>query len=509
MNQASTTESIDSRPGRLQWQSAIAMAVLYTTPVFFVLRLDQVNDTDVWWHMSVGRWIAQHGIPRTELFSAFAGGKPWSAYSWLFESMLFWLYQKLGLLGIAAYSATMVVAIAATVHHLIRRLNSDFTLGAGLTFLAMYTMGRLYTPRPWLLTILLFALELNILMKVRKNGDTRELLWLPLIFAVWANVHIQWVNGLVVLGIALVESIAAQWSSAIKTELRASKAAYIFLACIAATLVNPYGWGIYRVAFGLANQMGELSQISEFSALPFRSFDDWCVLFLALASSGALAWKHRFVFFETALLAFSIWVSFRSQRDVWLLAIAASAILASSLQTTAQKELRLGIRPVLIVVLATGILVALAFRATRFDNSDLQVKMAADLPVRAVETIKQQDLEGPLYNDLNWGGFLIWSLRMPVSMDGRTNVYGSDKIIRSYETWRLYPGWDSDPDLLNAKLIIAPVSTPLTQALRVQPCLRRVYEDQLAAVFVLNMAQNLETISATTNFCAAREKLFD
>ena len=56
-------------------------------------------------------------------------------------------------------------------------------------------MGRLYTPRPWLFTILLFILELDILMRARRTGRLRGLLWLPAIFALWANVHIQFIDG--------------------------------------------------------------------------------------------------------------------------------------------------------------------------------------------------------------------------------------------------------------------------------------------------------------------------
>ncbi|MGC2613413.1 MAG: hypothetical protein WA354_05220 [Terracidiphilus sp.] len=507
MNVAPTVQTVESRSRSraLQWQQSIVMAILYATPVFFVLRLDQVDDTDVWWHLRTGQWIAQHGtIPHAELFSAFAAGKPWTAYSWLFELIVYSLFHKFGLIGIAIYTSAMVVAITVGVHSLVRRLNSDFTLGVGITFLAMYTMGRLFTPRPWLLTILFFTLELNILMRSRQSGKARELLWLPLIFALWANIHIQFVDGLLVLGIALAESLLAKWSPVIKTNLKPSSMVAIFLACIAATLVNPYGWGVYKVAYGLADQMGQLSQISEFSAVPFRSLDDWCVVLLAFASLGALAWARRFLFFETILLAFSIIISFRSQRDIWVITVAGSAILAAALQSSAGGEFRLGFSAIPFIVLATALLVVLAFKEMRFDNAELQVKMAADLPEHAVEVIKQQHLGGPLYNDLNWGGFLIWSLRLPVSMDGRTNVYGSEKIIRSYETWNANPGWDSDPDLLRANLIFAPAEAPLVQLLRFQPCLRVAYEDQLAAVF---LAQNNQTGDVANSFCASREKL--
>ena len=85
---------------------------------------------------------------------------------------------------------------------------------------------------------------------------------------------------------------------------------------------------------------------------------------------------------------------------------------------------------------------------------------------KQVETIKQQGWTGPIYNDYNWGGFLIWSLDRPISIYGRNTDFGVENVLRSFATWNGSPGWDSDPDLVKANLIIAPVGSPLVQLLR-------------------------------------------
>lgn len=508
MNLAVSTDLHEAQSLKLQWTQAIALSVLYAIPVFFALRMDQVTDTDVWWHLRIGQWIVEHkAIPHTELFSTFASGKPWAAYSWLFELIVFGLFQKLGLIGIVVYTSTMAVAITVAVHQVVRRLNSDFTLGVGLTFLAMYTMGRIFTPRPWLLTILFFALEINILMGVRRTGKTRELLWLPLIFAVWTNIHIQFIDGLLVLGIGLTESVAAQRWPVIETKIRLRWMVSIFLACLAATLLNPHGWKIYKVAYDLVMQVALLPQIMEFSPISFRNLDDWCLVGILLAATVVLSRARRIAFFETMLLALSIVVSFRSQRDIWVLAIAGVAILASVLKELPSGRIVLRSSAIPLVAVATVSFVSLAFLAAGTNNAGLQLRLERSLPVQAVKSIKQRGWQGPLYNDLNWGGFLIWSLRMPVSMDGRTNVHGSERIVRSYATWSSHPGWDSDPDLLQANLIIAQASAPLVQLLRFQPCLQLAYQDQLAAVFIPQKDENAETGAIVTGFCAGRDKV--
>jgi hypothetical protein len=91
----------------------------------------------------------------------------------------------------------------------------------------------------------------------------------------------------------------------------------------------------------------------------------------------------------------------------------------------------------------------------------------------------------PVYNNFGWGGFLIWNLpELPVSMDGRTSVHGDARIARSMATWRGEPGWDADPELSRAGVIIASTRAPLTSLLRQDSRFRLVHEDPVAVVFV-------------------------
>jgi hypothetical protein len=124
-------------------------------------------------------------------------------------------------------------------------------------------------------------------------------------------------------------------------------------------------------------------------------------------------------------------------------------------------------------------------RYREIDGSHLQKFVERRFPVGAVNFVKQNRFPGPLYNHFDWGGYLIWSLpELPVSMDGRMNVHGDPRIIRSLGTWAGNPGWDLDPELANARLVIAELGRPLTSHLRRDPRFRLVYEDNRAAVFV-------------------------
>src|SRR5437764_351163 len=65
-------------------------------------------------------------------------------------------------------------------------------------------LARLISERPWLLTILFATLTLRAIVELR---DQRPPWWvwaLPVVYVLWANVHVQFVYGLFLLALSAV-----------------------------------------------------------------------------------------------------------------------------------------------------------------------------------------------------------------------------------------------------------------------------------------------------------------
>ncbi len=482
---------------------SLVTALLYALPALICVYAACVTDPDIWWHLHTGDWILHHrAVPHTDPFGT---AKPWAAYSWLYEVLVASLFARLSLVGIVAYTAAMVLLITAAIHRLVCRLCADFNLGVLLTFIASIAIGRLSTPRPWLFTILFFVLELDILLTVRRSGRLRPLLWLPILFALWANLHIQFIDGLLVLALATAEAIAAPWWPAARTRLThtgpnpgkgALALTATLLASLLATLLNPYGTGIYNVAHDLATQPEVLDLINELKPIPFRSFPDYCVLALALAATALLARSRRIRPFETALLAIAFFLSFRSLRDVWFIAAVSTAIIAQQLGASDPPPTappHPPARPGLIALTLTPALTALTLflgcTLLRVDNATLRAKLSAELPVDAATFILRAHYHGPVFNTYGWGGYLMWSLHQPVAVDGRAALQGTEHLDRVLAIWNLdapnaQPTWASDPELARAGIVIGPVNSPLFQVLRLDPRFTLAYQDRIATVFI-------------------------
>ena len=111
--------------------------------------------------------------------------------------------------------------------------------------------------------------------------------------------------------------------------------------------------------------------------------------------------------------------------------------------------------------------------------------IAKTYPVDAANFVDEQGYQGPLYNDYNWGGYLIWRLpHLPVSIDGRTNVHDVERVTHSLGVWNGKHDWASDPELSTARLVVAERDRSLTQLLRLDPHFELVYEDNVAVVFI-------------------------
>ena len=479
---------------------AATLSMLLFLPALVCFFRDVVDDPDVWWHLKAGEWIFQHRAwPTTDSFSSHGAGKPWTAYSWGAELLLYGLYQALGLRGLVLYTAGLSVAIAAAFHGLVRRLCRDTLLSVALTLVAILGLVPVETPRPWLFSILLFVVELDLLLTAGRTGNRRLLMWLVPLFVLWANVHIQFVLGLVVLGVAVAEPLLARLAprSIVNDDSRRISFGWmvlVFVLCVAATLANPYHWHLYQVARQLVGQSRLWNLIQELGAMRFRSVDNWTALAVTLAAAFALGWRRQTRLLLALLFLMAVYFGFRSQRDVWLALLVGLTVLAyvgprpASHRRDMNMPLRMGGRrptPARLNWAVAGVVVLLVVGGGLLQSeSRLRKQVARGFPVQAAEFIAERQSAGPMFNPFSWGGYLIFHLpQIPVSIDGRTMVHGEERILRHANTLRGKEGWQDDPELTQASLVVLPRHRPLAALLKLDGRFRLAYQDSVAVVF--------------------------
>src|SRR5580704_16131732 len=148
--EASTPSAGATRPlaKRPSWLAAIfdselarlaGLVALYSFLAVLFIRAFYISDPDIWWHLRTGDWIlAHHAVPRTDPFSSYGMGKPWIAYSWLFEILIQLSYRTFGYVGVVLYEVLIRLALSVALFHLVRSLLPHFWRAVALTGFSLY-----------------------------------------------------------------------------------------------------------------------------------------------------------------------------------------------------------------------------------------------------------------------------------------------------------------------------------------------------------------------------------
>lgn len=479
---------------RQRWVQLLALTVLLGGIGIYALRQKYLLiDTDTWWHLKVGDWILQNSaLPHTGILSRSAATRPWVAYSWGYEVLLSLAYSALGLLGIGMFGTALTLGVAGSTYSMLRRLSGRFWLSCilcGITCAAFLFSG---SPRPVFFSYMLFCAMLALLLRAQRTGNARSLYWLPVIFLFWANLHIQFIYGLFTVGLFVGVHLAQQFFAKLRigadlvaeSSLPAKPLAIIFAACLLATILGPNTYHPYLVVLAYTKAKVSYKIILELQPMSFRFLSNFIELFLAAAGFYAVGWQKKIDAFKLALLTVASVVAFRTMRDAWFVCFSAAACIADFSATNQAAKRGESWREWAMMAASVLILLLLAAPWTNFTTRGLDRAISADYPVNAVNFLRRTSFSGPLYNNLNWGGFLMWYLpELAVAVDGRNDLYGDELDELFYNSETATPAYARDPYLSDAGLVILSSKLPLSKVLAIDPRFRMVYQDPIAVVF--------------------------
>jgi len=467
-------------------------ALLAATPLAAVHYQAAIRDPDIWWHMRVGESITRtHAFPHTAVFTRFAGSNGWAAYSWVFEVILSALYRWFALPALPTFLFVFQIAIVALLLGWLISLTRSPGMGWLLASAALAASFHTLSLRPVLFTVLFFIVEMALIFRALRERSMKALYWLPLVFWLWANCHIQFIDGLLVLGLFCGCALVQPWVSAkisdARPELPWTGLAMILGACVAATLVSPYSWHLYEVVWGYASRSAQWDQIMELTAPSFRRPAHYIELLLPGLAALALGIRRTRSLFRLALLAMAALISFHAVRDAWMVSIVSVAILGEAWSQSghAQPDGSGSLRWMVGASAALALVLCVAAQArVGYSTSALIPVIDQMYPVRAASFVADRRPPGPLFNSVNWGGYLIYNLReYPVAADGRTDAYGGS-IGAAMQVVQGVSGWEQDPVFASSNVVLIEHDLPLARLLERDRDFQKLYEDHLAMIFV-------------------------
>ncbi len=391
---------------------------------------------DFWWHLKMGEVIVStHAIPRTDIFSFTAAGKPYIVQNWLAEVIYYGTY-RLGGFPLLVFLNTVLLALALLpVYLLCLEATARKKVAVLAAFLASFVFfGNM---RPQVFSFVLFAWFYWVLEGYRTGR--RDRLWvLPLLMILWVNLHGAFVLGLGLVALFLAAEGARRFSGKggdkVLSASQLLKLALMLAACGAATLVNPEGYRLYDYVRVVMTDQSSQQFVAEWqpptvnSAQGFLTF--YGLFFVAVAV--LIYTRIRPDLTELALfLSFSVFGLVATRNTIWfgivIPPVLARHISVSGVEVPAQpKRFNAFVAALAAVVL---VIVSPWVRPALYSTSLLE----RQTPVAAMDYINEKDLRGNIFHPQIFGDYLAWRLypRQKSFFDGRVHLFG-EAFVREY-----------------------------------------------------------------------------
>ncbi|MGA9398676.1 MAG: hypothetical protein WBV22_10510 [Anaerolineaceae bacterium] len=452
-------------------------------------------DGDLPRHIATGRLILETGkVPVTEPFAYPYLGKPYVPHEWLFGVIYYLIYQALGLDGIVVISALLIAATFFLLYgFLSKRYNLHLPIFC-LIFWGAAASSLHWIARPHLFTMLFLAVWLIWIDRLRR-GEHVHLWKFLLLMLLWCNIHAEFIIGVL---ISLAYLLGWVWEYLMDRNSVLSETgktlSIVLVTSSLVTLINPAGiqpW--LRVSNYLGNDY-LMTVINETNSPEFHQAKLLVLLGLIILSLILLALNSRkipkaFIILISGITAMML----LSARSVHLYGIVISFVLAGTLTSLKENALLKRLESVLVrvgsqltryfvvvvTVLICSVVIVLGnvYPLYQFDR--------LKFPVDATIWLNSHPQSGNVFNDFNWGGYLILS-RWPdqkVFIDSMSDHTGI--LTREYaRVVTLSSGWQEVFDRYQITWVVMPDDSPLVLALKNESNWINVYTDETAVILV-------------------------
>ncbi len=486
--------------GNTKLSVPLAWAVfVVTVAAIFAMALQVPLDTDTYWHLAAGQWQVENGaILMEDIFSSTRLGAPWVNHSWLSQSILFLFYRTAGDLGLALFTALLATGGMIFIY---LQCDADPIIAGLAVILAGAAAAVFWSARPQMVSFFLSTVVLYLLWLYEVRSIDR--LWLiPLIMLVWVNLHAGFALGFVLLVLYSIGT-ALHWlldglvtTNADFSHRQVLRPIIIGLVSAALVSLNPYGLRMLLYPFETVGIDALRTFIQEWAVPDFRSPQIWPFVWLLLATFLAAGLSSKRLWWtSTVLLAGTAYLSLAAARNIAAFAIVAAPVLAYHLHALSEDyHIRLRTRKlpsrglfayVNITLIVLAVLGAIGKTVYEMQPERINDLRSIYVPSAGVAYLNEADIQIPLLNSYNWGGYLIWAGdEIPVFVDGRTDLYG-DEILGPYLSMYLAAeNWQSQLDEYDIQTVFVERISPIGLALADEPGWQMVHEDNLAVVFV-------------------------
>jgi hypothetical protein len=464
----------------------------------FLLGPRMLNiDSDLGRHLTVGSYILNSRvIPANDILSHTLTGTERPPYEWLSQVFFASAHRVAGLDGVIL-AVSLVIAATFTFLYIQAARRSELPLTSlFLTILAMSASSLHWLPRPHVITFLFLAILLERLETIQHGGHVP--IWqLPILMLLWVNLHGGFIFGFLVWFAYLAGWAWDKWIKKSNPDIALWQQLWRgFLLAGMASILTPDGWGSWGAVLNNRSQY-ILSQTVETMPPGIHQAGAWPFFLLVMLSVVLLlgTWKqaragHIF------LLAGLAGMGFLMARNIPLFAIAATPVLSVWAKETLQiwnkrigveeriNELQKPLQGIFwSTLLGLGFILIVVGRQVVQEDALLHFDRRV-FPVQAADWLEEHPQSGQMFNEFNWGGYLLYRLwpDQRVFLDSQTDFYG-EALTREYEqVITASEGWEDVLARYDVSWVILSQEVRLARILQDHADWEMIYKDGTAII---------------------------
>ena len=400
---------------------AIFLLFIYSFFIFFrPLGID-----DLWTHLNMGQWIFQHKqVPYQDPFPYTHEKNPMIFQEWMGSLFIFLIYKSFGYLGLNIFrSLIFLLVLGIFLKYAFRRIPGSSLIFLGL--LMIWGLSNRAGLRPDMFNFIFIQIFLINLFSYERNHNGRQLILLPILGWIWANLHFgSWAYGLLIIIMFLISSIVKLFTSPLKMKKQASQLGMLVFIYSSIFLFTPYGVDGFLYPFKsllLPNHVNLYSYMNSVGEhLPpgymFLSLNYVYLLILFFLALTAITSNRKTAFTSTLILMISTAMFLLMSRNVSFFVIASIYVIVELTQNW-KKENNLWWPKTIERYALLTLIVFLSFLISCSLNENIYYKNQAiktvtlDIApqiVATMDTFKRNQLQGPVFNINIMGGPLLW-----------------------------------------------------------------------------------------------------
>lgn len=455
-----------------------------------------LSDPNTGVHVRTGEWIlAHHAVPRQDVFSFTIPGQAWCDWEWLSDVLFGLLHRTNGLAAIVAASMAVLCLISVVTYRTVR-LHARPVIAFAVTCLVMLATTIHWLARPHLFSWLFLAIFCWVVESSRVTGKRSCLIVLPLIMTLWVNVHPGFVAGLVLLAVWSIAAIANWGANGVQRTAPHARTGqewggwviFAGLACLGATLANPYGVELHRhVLWYLFSPLSVTAHVMEWLSPDFHNPRlYWFELLLPFCAAAGLRSGLQRNLAWCVLSLGGIHLALAGVRNVPICAILCAAPVASLIEeAVARYRLRIpaeGAALQMFSPLASGGVYLGVASLLILGGCCSTLKLAPQSSV--VASLVDRLPPGRLFTTDSWADYLIYvNPRQQVFFDCRNDVYGPIFVEEYLTVMEAKPGWRETLTKYRIRVVLVPRTSAIAAALASSVEWRLSYADKAIALF--------------------------